>query len=220
MRAMTVMLFFLASWVPVASADYIVEQLVESTVQRLHTTMKLKETKYRFDIRELELSFLIDSTTNETIVLQHSPKLYIRLSAEHLRPPVGMMNSGVTSQTGADQMADLKPTGRREKINGYDTEEFVGVIGGMPLSVFVAKDFPNYQKIKMMLYNVYSSPALDACRNLLVPPEKYPGMPIRLVREVFGQKTCSTLQSVRETNLGDREFVIPTEYQEVKLDPP
>ena len=104
--------------------------------------------------------------------------------------------------------------------NGYETEEFVGTIAGMPLRMFVARDFPNYQKIKTMLYNLYSSPGLDACRNLLVPPDKYPGMPIRLVREIFGQKMCSTLQSMRETNLYESEFAIPPEYKELKLQAP
>ena len=221
MRAVTVvLLLLLALWVPVASADYVIEQLIESPGQNLHATVKLKDIKYRFDIREQAFSFLIDSTTDETVALLHSSKTFVRLSAEHLRAPVGTMNSVVAEQSGADRMAEMKPTGKTEKINGYQTEEYVTTIAGLPVSIFVTKDFPNYQKIKMMLYNVYSSPGLDACRSLLIPPEKYPGMPIRLVREIFGQKTTTTLQSMRETKLDDSEFAIPTEYKELKLDAP
>jgi hypothetical protein len=79
----------------------------------------------------------------------------------------------------------------------------------------VAKNFPNYREIVKALFNVQSGPGMEAFRGLSIPPEKYPGMPIRTVVEVLGQKITTTVDSVEETNLADSDFAIPNDYKEL-----
>jgi hypothetical protein len=79
----------------------------------------------------------------------------------------------------------------------------------------VARDFPNYREIVKALFNIQSGPGMEVFRGLSIPPEKYPGMPIRTVVEVLGQKITTTVDSVEETNLADSDFAIPTDYKEL-----
>jgi hypothetical protein len=112
----------------------------------------------------------------------------------------------------------LKSTGKQEKINGFDTEEYTTTFNGIQMSIFVAKQYPNYQKIVEALYRVQNGPAMDAFRNMSIPPDKYPGLPVRTTQTLMGQKIVMTIDSAQEMDLPDTEFAVPGDYKE--LNPP
>ena len=112
----------------------------------------------------------------------------------------------------------LKATGKQEKINGFDTEEYTTIFNGIQMSLSIAKQYPNYQKIVGALYQVQNGPAMDAFRSMSIPPDKYPGLPIRTTQTIMGQKIVMTLDSAQETEVPDADFVIPGDYKE--LNPP
>ena len=205
---------YLVLWTSVANADYIVKQTLETDGQPQGVTIKIKEPKCRVDTGE-QLSAIIDSTTGETTMLIHPDKVYMKVSPEQIKAQAEAMKNLLGSQTKDNRELELKPTGRKETLNGYETEEYKTTLNNIEITFMIAKSFPNYQKLVTTLYNVQSSPAMMAFRSMSIPPEKYPGMPIRSEFEVAGKKIVTTLDLAVETTLPDSDFTVPTDYREM-----
>jgi hypothetical protein len=204
----------LVLWTSVANADYIVKQTLETDGQPQDVTVKIKEPKCRVDTGE-QLSAIIDSTTGETTMLIHPDKVYMKVSPEQIKAQAEAMKNLLGSQTKDSRELEFKPTGKKETLNGYETEEYKTTVNNIEITFMIAKTFPNYQKLVTTLYNVQSSPAMMAFRSMSIPPEKYPGMPIRTEVEVAGKQVVTTLDSAVETTLPDSDFTIPTDYKEM-----
>jgi hypothetical protein len=127
------------------------------------------------------------------------------------------MKNMLGNQADNPAAVELKPTGKKETINGYETEEYTYDLNGVHNTVAVDKNFKNYQQLVTALYNVQNGPGMEAFRPLALPPDKFPGMPIRTTVEVMGQKVITTLDSVQETTLSDADFTIPDGYKELQL---
>ncbi len=202
-----------------ARADYIVKQNVDNGGQSQSITLKIKDTKCRVDATE-QTTALMDSKTGETTVLIHPQKSFMKISKEQLVAQAKAMKDMLGNQSDNPAGAELKPTGKKEKINGYDTEEYTYDLNGTHNTVAVAKDFPNYKGLVTALYNVQSGPGMEAFRTMALPPDKFPGMPIRSTVEVMNQKVTTTLESAQQTTLADADFNVPSDYQELKMNAP
>lgn len=199
-----------------ARADYIVTQTVENAGQTQNITLKLKGGKCRVDATE-QSSAIMDSNTGETVVLIHPQKAFIKISKEQMVAQAKAMKNMLGNQADNPAAVELKPTGKKETINGYETEEYTYDLNGIHNTVAVDKNFKNYQQLVTALYNVQNGPGMEAFRPLALPPDKFPGMPIRTTVEVMGQKVVTTLDSVQETTLSDADFTIPDGYKELQL---
>jgi hypothetical protein len=198
-----------ALFVSVARADYIVQYLFEAFDQANDLTIKLKDTKSRIDYADG--SILADSETEYLTVLNHTSKTYTKLTGESL---INSMRSMIVGGLGVSESADFKPTGRTEKINGYETQEFIASTAGLQMSLFLANDVSSEQKLSTAVKKIYDSPAFDSLRGIAALAQKRSGIPIRIVYELLGLKIIMTLQSVDEKTLDDREFAIPAGYRE------
>jgi hypothetical protein len=199
-----------------ARADYIVTQTVENAGQSQKITLKLKDGKCRVDATE-QSSAIMDANTGETVVLIHPQKAFIRISKEQMVAQAKAMKDMLGNRADDPMTVELQPTGKKETINGYETEEYTYDLNGIHNTVAVDKGFKNYQSLVTALYNVQSGPGLEAFRPLALPPDKFPGMPIRTTVEVMGQKVVTTLDSAQETNLSDADFAIPDGYKELQM---
>ncbi len=56
---------------------------------------------------------------------------------------------------------------------------------------------------------------MDAFRSMSIPPDKYPGLPVRTTQTVMGQKIVMTIDSAQEMDLPDTDFAIPGDYKEL-----
>jgi hypothetical protein len=204
----------LVLYASIANADYIVKQKLETDGQLQDVTIKIKDTKCRVDTSE-QLSAIIDSTTGETTMLIHPEKVYMKISPEQLKAQAEAMKNLLGNQTSSGAEIELKSTGKKETLNGYETEEYKTTLNNIEITFMIAKEFPNYQKLVTTLYNVQSSPAMMAFRSMSIPPEKYPGMPIRSEVELTGKKVVTTLDSALETTLPDTDFAVPPDYKEM-----
>jgi uncharacterized protein DUF4412 len=209
----------LVMWTSVANADYIVKQRLETDGQPQDVTIKIKDAKCRVDTGE-QLSAIIDSTTGETTMLIHPDKVYMKVSPEQIKAQAEAMKNLLGSQTKDNGAVEFTPTGRKETLNGYETEEYKTTLNNIEITFMIAKTFPNYQKLVTTLYNVQSSPAMMAFRSMSIPPEKYPGMPIRSEFEVAGKKIVTTLDSAVETTLPNNDFTVPMDYKEMGSEAP
>lgn len=207
----------LACFALTARADYLIKERFEQAEGVQQITLKIKGSKVRLDTGE-QSSALIDSETGVTTLLIHPNKAFLKISPEQVKEQAKALKEMLGQKLENPTDVQLKPTGKEEKINGFDTEEYTTNFNGVQMSICIAKQYPNYQKIVDALYRVQNGPAMEAFRSMSIPPEKYPGLPIRTTQTIMGQKIVMTLDSAQEMDLSEAEFAIPADYKE--LNPP
>lgn len=111
----------------------------------------------------------------------------------------------------------LTATGKKEKVAGYEAEEFIYDMGeDTKISIWAAKDYPKDKAEALMsLYLASSSRALAEIPDLTA----LPGPIIRsVVKDKSGaMEIDSVIKSVTETKVDDKEFEIPADYTVKKL---
>ena len=197
-----------------ARGDYVIKEELQNSGQVQQITLKIKDAKVREDIGE-QNSAIIDSNTGETTLLLHSQKAFLKINPEQLKEQAAALKDLLGTKAESPEAIELKPTGKRETINGFATEEYTTNFNGVQLSIFIAKGFPNYQKLVEALYRVQSGPAMDVLRSMSIPPEKYPGLPVRTTESIMGQKIVVLLDSAQESDVPDTDFIIPSDYKEL-----
>jgi Domain of unknown function (DUF4412) len=198
-----------------AQADYIIKQKMENAGSNQEITLKIKESRCRVDASE-QTTAIIDCKTGETTVLIHPNKTFMKLTSEQLQAQGKAMKELLKDQANRLPDAAISASGKTEIVNGMETEEYTATLDGMLMTFSIAKNYPNYQKIVAAMYNVQNGPGMDGFRSLSLPPDQYPGMPIRTQVEIMGQKVTTTLESAEETSIPDSEFEIPADYKELK----
>jgi hypothetical protein len=217
MNRMIVAVASLACFSLSARADYIIKEQFENSGVVQQITVKIRDTKVRMDAGE-RMSALIDLKTGVTTLLLHPNKAFLKIGPEEIKEQRKALKEmlGQNLENPAD--VQLNPTGKQEKINGFDTEEYTTTFDGIQMSIFIAKRYPDYQKIVEALYRIQNGPVMETFQSMSIPPDKYPGLPVRTTQTILGQKVTMTLDSAQETNLPDTDFAIPPEYKE--LNPP
>lgn len=197
-----------------AKGDYIIKQQVETMGRVQQVVLRIKDPKARLDTEQT--STIIDSSTGETTMLIHAQKAFLKIGTEQLKAQSEAVKS-LMGNKGNENTGDieLKPTGRKETINGYETEEYVTNLNGTDMSLFISKAFPDYRKIIDAIEVVQKGPGMDIFRSMAVPASKYPGMPIRTEAKFLGQRVVVTLESVQQTDLTDADFSVPADYKEL-----
>jgi Domain of unknown function (DUF4412) len=197
-----------------AKGDYIIKQQVETMGRVQQVVLRIKDAKARLDTEQT--STIIDSSTGETTMLIHAQKAFLKIGTEQLKAQSEAVKS-LMGNKGNENTGDieLKPTGRKETINGYETEEYVTNLNGTDMSLFISKAFPDYRKIIDAIEVVQKGPGMDIFRSMAVPASKYPGMPIRTEAKFLGQRVVVTLESVQQTDLTDADFSVPADYKEL-----
>jgi hypothetical protein len=197
-----------------ARGDFLIKERFEQSDQSEEITLKIKGSKVRLDTGE-ETSALIDSGTGVTTLMIHPNKSLLKIGPEEIKQQTKALKEMLGQKLENPADVQLKPTGKKEKINGFDTEEYTTTFNGVEMSLFIAKQYPNYQKIVEALYQVQNGPAMEAFRSISIPPDKYPGLPIRTTQTIIGQKIVMTLLSAQEMDLPDGDFAIPADYKEL-----
>jgi hypothetical protein len=197
-----------------ARGGFLIKERFDQSDQVEEITLKIKESKVRLDTGD-ETSALVDSETGGTTLLIHPNKAFLKISPEEVKQQSKALKEMLGQKLENPADVQLKPTGKKEKINGFDTEEYTTTFNGVEMSLFIAKQYPNYQKIVEALYQVQNGPAMEAFRSISIPPDKYPGLPVRSTQTIMGQKTVMTLVSAQEMDIPDGEFAIPIDYKEL-----
>jgi Domain of unknown function (DUF4412) len=209
MKIASAVFLLLALLVYAAKADFILKYIVETSGQRFEETIKETETNQRTDFPGY--SIILSSTVNKATVLIHTSKTYMRVDNAFIRTIFDKL--GVKFGTG--ETRDFKPTGKTETINGYETREFKGNVGGIQMNVFATDSFQIGKGVEKMMSDWTHSPVTDGFQDVLAAMEKGTGWPIRIVMETLG--TTCIFESLKETNLDDREFAVPNDYGEFSL---
>ena len=127
-----------------AQADLTVVQKMAGADGVHEITLKVKGDKARVDVTP-QVTTIIDAKTGDLTTLLNDKKTVLRISGERAKAMAEVAKSFVKEE--APEQALPKPTGQKETISGYETEEYVSDSPKYHATYWVAKSYPNYENI-------------------------------------------------------------------------
>jgi hypothetical protein len=197
-----------------AHADVTIVQSVTGGLPMSEITMKIKGDKARVDAGP-QVSTIVDGKTGDAVNIMHDQKMVMRISAADSKKAAAMAAQQLGSGDAAKKVK-LTPSGKKEKIGGYDTEEYVYDTPTFKASYWVAKEYPRAKEI-MDAMQALSAQAATASPMGLPDFRDLPGLPIRTNVSMGGQEIVSTITAVKHDPIPESEFAVPAGYQEMKM---
>lgn len=214
MKVLRVFLLAIIFSTAAARADLTVVQKVESDKGANEVTMKVKGNRARVDVTP-QITTILDAQSGELMTIFHDQKKVMRISGERAKAMADMAQA--MSKDVMPSNEPPKATGKKQKVNGYETAEYATVTKKAHTSYWVATDYPQYKEI-MKQMSVLQSGAFAALRKSLPNFQELPGLPLRTEVKVDGEnQMTSTIQSVDLNPVPDSAFEIPAGYSEMKL---
>src|SRR6267378_7581053 len=195
-----------------ARADLTIVQKVEGPGQSGEITVKIKGDKERMDAPS-QPTRIIDGKTGEMTDLLNEKKSFIRISAQQMKAAAETINKFDAGKQPSPRK--LTPTGKKETINGYETEEFVYEAPQFKASFWVAKKYPDGSGILKEM----QAPVSGAWKpsNLGMPDyTDFEGRPLKTVMSMGANQMTTTITSIKKDPLNAAEFEIPKDFQELK----
>lgn len=197
-----------------ARADLTIVQNMEGTEGIHKITFKIKGDKARVEVTP-QVTTIIDAKSGDLTTLLNDKKSVIRISGERAKAMAEMAKSFVKQET--PEQALPKPTGRKETIGGYETEEYVTDSPKYHASYWVAKTYPNYQSILQQM-SLLQRGAFSEITKGMPDYHALPGLPLRTKIKTPGQdEMTSTIESVSLAPLPASEFSVPASYSEMEM---
>ena len=196
-----------------ARADLTIVQKIEGGEGTNKVTLKVKGDKARVEVNP-QITTIMDSKSGDLTTLFNDQKKVMRISGEKAK---AMAEMAKAMMKGNSEASPPKPSGRKETINGYMTEEYVSDSSKLHTSYWVAKSYPNYQSILQQMA-VLQNGAFAAMRKGFPNYHDLPGLPLRTVIKPEGEAgITSTIESVNDTSLPASDFTVPADYSEMKM---
>lgn len=195
-----------------ARADLTIVQRVEGAAQNGDVTVKIKGDKERIDAPS-QPTRIIDGKTGEMTDLMNEKKSFVKISAAQIKAAAASMNLNV--EKNSDASKKLTPTGKKETINGYETEEYAYETPQFKASFWIASKYPGAPEILKQL----QAPIAGAWKpsNMGMPDyTDFNGLPLKTVITVGTNQVVTTLVSIKEGSLNASDFEIPKDFQELK----
>lgn len=198
-----------------AQADLTIVQKVEGVGPAADMTIKIKGDKARIDATP-QMTTIVDGKTGEMANLMNDKKKVVRISADKMKAAADMI-SKFSDKNKSSEKPKLVPTGKKEVINGYETEEYVCDAPMFKANYWIALKYPDGAAILKQLQSLKSE--MWNPTNTNMPDYRdFPGLPIKTVISTGGnQVITSTLISVKQDPLKDDEFSVPKDFREMKV---
>ncbi len=190
-------------------ADLVIVQDVDAVGQKLTMTMKTKGSLMRVDVNP-QMSMIIDGATGDMKTLMHEQKMFMTMNVESMK---GMI-AAATKTTDPNVKPIIKPLGNHEKINGFDTEEYLMTQGDVTSHLWIAKNHPHYEAFVKAMETMRKGPIGQMNPQMQMDMSQLPGMPLKSIVEMNGKTTAtSMIRSVDETELPLTDFEAPADYK-------
>jgi hypothetical protein len=205
------------------------DEAVEPARPGADMTIKIKGDRARIDASS-QLTTIFNGKTGEVINLLNDQKTVVRISPGKLKAVTDMLDK-FSDKKAAPEKTKLTPTGRKERVNGYETEQYTYDGPGFKAIYWIAPDYPHGAAILAQLQSIKSE-FWDAANTRMPDFRDFPGLPIRtrmiLSKEMpadkpggspsnHGTEITSTITSVSHDPINDSEFTIPGDFKETKL---
>src|SRR5437763_1756043 len=216
------------------------DQAAEESGAATNMTIKTKGDKATIHDSP-QVTTICDGKTGEVITLLNDQKTIVRISSDKMKAVTDMLDK-FSSKKAPPKKPKLTPTGQKETVNGYETEQYTYDGPNFKATYWVAPNYPNGAAILAQLQSVKSE-FWDAANTKMPDFRDFPGLPIRMriiltkedqqttpsvtpakkrpghSEQLFGHATeiTSTITSVNENPISDSEFTVPADYKEPKL---
>lgn len=190
-------------------ADLVIVQHVEGSGQSGDQTIKIKGDKARTDLAQ-QLSMITDGATGNVVTLMHSQKTFLKVSAEQTKAMMEQMRK----LRPAGDPPKLVATGKTEKIGAFDCELYTTNFGGVAVTYWIAKGFPNYPAILAQMEKLQAGSISAMSKGMMPELKDFPGMQMKTEMELGGKKVITVLVSATEENIDPAVFEIPKDYKE------
>ncbi|MGV3662007.1 MAG: DUF4412 domain-containing protein [Prosthecobacter sp.] len=196
-----------------ASADWVLVQKTMSDGQEKTITSKIKGGKARLDMGA-DASVILDEAG--MTMMMHAQKVMMKADAAALKSMVDAA-AKMGGQTDAPKPKPVA-TGQKEKVGDWDTEIFTweGPMGKG--RYWVTKSIPKYAEINAATDKLK---AMGGAMSAVAPEASdFDGMVVKLEAVVMGKNVSTTLESVKEQDVEDKEFIPAEGYTEMKRPAP
>ena len=177
-------------------------------------TIKMKEGKTRIETGP-QASLIIDAKTGDAITLMHPQKQIMRIPGDKMRAIAEMTNKFATDK-GGNQKPKLTPTGKKEMINGIQTEIYTSEDPTSKTTYWIATNYPNASQILKEMQTMQSS-QWNIQQTGMPDFRDFPGIPLRITVNSGGKEITSNLVSLKQDAIADTEFSLPADYSEIKM---
>lgn len=198
MKTLPILLLCLSS--SLARADIVMVQEMDRSGIKTKVVMSVKGKMMRTD-NGTESSVIINTETGDMTSMMHEHKMKVEMKGEAMK--------AIQAQAGLNpEPPKLEATGEKEKIGEYECEIYTLKHGEVVSKMWVAKDYPNYDKLKVELAALkkLGGPAAEKTPDL-------PGMAIKTETTVAGVKHVTKLISLKEDAVPDSTFTPPADYK-------
>jgi len=193
------------------------EQVHPGGTNKLRQTVKIKKSKIRIDmdIPVYPTSVITDRASGWGATLIHKEKKYIEGSPAGTKEDYEMIVDRMREEGKIpEKRPELRPTGRKDLINGWNVEEYVVETEHLKASYWLAKELVSLNKYAALMKN----PRLEEINRQFPDISKAPGFPILTILEpIYGGgmklKTTIRVMSIKEQEIPDSEFKVPATYQ-------
>jgi len=195
-----------------ARADLTIVQRVDGLGQNGDVTVKIKGDKERIDAPS-QPTRIIDGKTGEMTDLLNEKKTFIRISAEQMKAAAETINKFDDGKK--PSAPKLTSTGKKETINGYETEEFVFETPRFKASFWVATKYPDSAGILKQMQEPISGAWKPS--NMGMPDyTDFAGLPLKTVISIGDNQVATTIVSIKKDPISAADFDIPKDFQELK----
>ena len=163
------------------------------------------------------MATIVNGKNGEVINLMLDQKKIVRISADKMKAVAEMVNkyAPADKKNGAGT-PKLVATGKKEKIGGYDADEYVYESPYFKATYWVAPQYPNGPAILAELKTL--NPQMWAANGMNLPDyNTFNGVPIKSVVSAGGSQITTTLVSVKQDPIDPAQFVPPADFQEIKM---
>jgi hypothetical protein len=228
-------LFFLSAFIAVANIALADVYLKDEVLQEVQTsagvtktyvivTKRIKGDKVRIDVEikglvgaQGDSTTIIDRRAGSIVRIRHATKTYeaITLSDLHKQHESDVERLRMQGKLPATRPV-LKPTGRKDILKGFQTEEYVANTDDGTLTYWLAKSL-----LRLVPILAQSADPGGAVYMLRFPDAaSLPGLAVRTVgeRHMVGLRVTSTtnLLELHEKPLNDHDFDVPIGYKEAQ----
>jgi Domain of unknown function (DUF4412) len=196
-----------------ARGDLTIVQKVETAGKSGDVTVKIKGDRERIDSPS-QPTRIIDGKSGEMTALMNDRKTFVRISAQQMKAADETINKFEgDKQTSAKPK--LTPSGKKETIGGYETEEYVYQTPRFKASFWIATKYPDSAAILKQMQTPMSGAWKQS--NMGMPDyTDFPGLPLKTVISLGATQVATTIIAIKQEALSDAEFTVPKDFQEMK----
>ena len=198
-----------------ARGDLTIVQKIEGSGALKQITMKLKGDKARVEVSP-EITTIMETRGGDILTLMNTKKKFVRISAERSKAIAELASKYGKDASAPAEKSKLTATGRKETINGYETEEYVRESSSMKESYWIALKYPDSAEIVKQLKAITPTAWNDIAKGVL-DFNDFPGLPLRTIIKTDKKEIICTIVSIKQDLLSDVEFAVPRDFQELKV---